>query len=71
MDRAFDEAGRHGDRWQLKRKRLTEWTEFFTHLLTSSIFIQFVNLMDRKCSTDSELSDYEGISAVGTLYWIS
>ena len=37
---------------------------------TSTIFIQFVNFIERKCSLDSELSEFEGIIVIGDIYWI-
>ena len=37
---------------------------------TSTIFIQSVNFVERKCSLDSELSAFEGINVIGDIYWI-
>jgi len=37
---------------------------------TSTIFIRFVNFIDRKCSLDSELYEFEGIIVIGDIYWI-
>ena len=41
---------------------------FFPSNLTSTIFIQSVNFIDRKCSLDSELSEFEGIIVIGDIY---
>ena len=43
---------------------------FLPRQLTSTIFIRFVNFIDRKCSLDSELSEFEGIIVIGDIYWI-
>ena len=38
--------------------------QIFSHDL-AAIFIQSVNFIDRKCSLDSELSNFEGIIVIG------
>ena len=60
-------------RWPASFCTLAPWllVKFFLQRdSTSTIFIQFVSFIDRKCSLDSELSEFEGIIVIGDIYWI-
>ena len=59
------DSTRHSARWVLVCQSI-----FLPRQLTSTIFIRFVNFIDRKCSLDSELSEFEGIIVIGDIYWI-
>ena len=54
----------------LSAASLTAGQIFLPRQVTSIIFIQSVNFIDRKCSLGSELSEFEGINVVGDVYWI-
>ena len=53
-----------------QRGLLDCWSKFSPRELTSTIVIQYVNFIDRKCSLDSQLSEFEGIIVIGDIYWI-
>ena len=54
----------------LSASSLTAGQIFLPRDSTSTIFIQSVNFIERKCSLDSELSEFEGINVTGDIYWI-
>ena len=49
---------------------LTVGQKFFATRLNFYNFYQSVNFIERKCSLNSELSEFEGIIVIGDIYWI-